>query len=119
MELPRLMRIAEGEVQRLLGSLPPRVQQAVESCRIEVVEGMAGGAEEALGWFEGCSLLEDADGQASLEALPRIELHVASLWEHSGRRVKAFRQEVRVTLWHEIGHFLGLDEEEVAAMGLR
>jgi len=26
--------------------------------------------------------------------------------------------EIRVTLLHEVGHFLGLDEEELATLGL-
>jgi predicted Zn-dependent protease with MMP-like domain len=25
--------------------------------------------------------------------------------------------EIRVTLWHELGHYLGLDEEELEASG--
>ena len=27
-------------------------------------------------------------------------------------------EEIRITLFHEIGHLLGLDEDEVASMGL-
>jgi predicted Zn-dependent protease with MMP-like domain len=30
----------------------------------------------------------------------------------------AFREEIRITLLHELGHYLGLNEAEVAALGL-
>jgi len=29
-----------------------------------------------------------------------------------------YRDEVRITLLHELGHFLGLDEDQAAALGL-
>lgn len=30
-----------------------------------------------------------------------------------------YRDEVRIMLLHELGHYLGLDEEQVAALGWR
>ena len=50
--------------------------------------------------------------------LPRIRLFLDNLWEHAGRDRETFRDEVRVTLLHELGHYLGLDEDQVAELGL-
>ena len=41
-----------------------------------------------------------------------------NLWEFSERDRDTYREEVRLTLLHELGHFLGLDEDQVAARGL-
>jgi predicted Zn-dependent protease with MMP-like domain len=50
--------------------------------------------------------------------LPRIRLFLDNLWDHSEGDLRRFRDELRITLLHELGHFLGLDEEQVANLGL-
>lgn len=68
----------------------------------------------ALGLFEG---LEDSRQHDLPSAPTRIVLYYSNL-------VAAFpdpddlAEEIEVTLFHEIGHFFGLDEEEVAELGL-
>lgn len=49
---------------------------------------------------------------------PRILLYTANLWDFSGERLEAYREEVRLTFLHELGHFLGWDEDQVADRGL-
>ena len=50
--------------------------------------------------------------------MPRIRLFLDNLWEDCDRDLETFRDEVRITLLHELGHYLGLDEDQVAALGL-
>ncbi len=38
--------------------------------------------------------------------------------EHSCATAKEFREEVKQTLWHEFGHYLGFGEDELDAMGM-
>lgn len=38
--------------------------------------------------------------------------------EHSCANSKEFRQEVKQTLWHEFGHYLGFGEDELDSMGM-
>jgi len=72
--------------------------------------------DDLLGLFEGCSL---ADPEAETAAhLPSVRLFVDNLWEFAGGNVRRFRNEVRLTLLHELGHYLGLDEAGVAELGL-
>ena len=49
---------------------------------------------------------------------PQILLYLASLWEFADGNVEAFREEVRVTYLHELGHYLGWDEDQLTARGL-
>jgi len=43
---------------------------------------------------------------------------MANLWDFAEGDAEAFREEVRLTYLHELGHFLGWDEDQVAARGL-
>ncbi len=49
---------------------------------------------------------------------PQILLYLENLWEFADRDTPTFRDEVRVTYLHELGHYLGWDEDEIAARGL-
>jgi len=75
-----------------------------------------GDDENLLGLFVGASFAEAAD---DLEPLPgAIRLFVENIRAETGDNVARFRQEVRDTLLHELGHYLGLDEDDLAARGL-
>jgi predicted Zn-dependent protease with MMP-like domain len=49
---------------------------------------------------------------------PRIILYLENLWDYAEADRRIFRQEVRLTYLHELGHYLGWDEDELAARGL-
>ncbi|QYM78662.1 metallopeptidase family protein [Horticoccus luteus] len=49
---------------------------------------------------------------------PQILLYLDNLWDFSERDPAIFRDEVRLTYLHELGHFLGWDEDELTARGL-
>lgn len=114
--------VAAAVVRETLRSLPEQVREAAQACVIEPVfmaDCLAKGEDmeaDLLGVFEGCSLL---DGEpATAGQLPRIRLFLDNLWECTHEEMELFKDEVRVTLLHELGHYLGYDEDEVAARGL-
>jgi predicted Zn-dependent protease with MMP-like domain len=49
---------------------------------------------------------------------PQILLFLGNLWDYAEADVQIFCEEVRLTYLHELGHFLGWDEEDLAARGL-
>lgn len=49
---------------------------------------------------------------------PQIFLFLESIWDAVEGDEDAFREEVRLTYLHELGHYLGLDEGELEARGL-
>ena len=53
-----------------------------------------------------------------MDDFPRIRLFLDNLWDFSGEDMAAFREEVKTTLLHELGHYLGLDEDQVEALRL-
>ncbi|MBL9116803.1 MAG: metallopeptidase family protein [Verrucomicrobiaceae bacterium] len=114
----RISRIAEGVVAHTLRKLPKNVGDAAQNCAINLVwsgdDVCEGSGDDLLGWFDGVSVKE-TDGT---EFPPKIFLVLDRLWEFSERRPALFEQEVAVTLLHELGHYLGLDEDEIADRGL-
>ncbi|HVE15167.1 MAG TPA: metallopeptidase family protein [Chthoniobacterales bacterium] len=116
---PDLIAIAEEVVEATLATLPPEVASEVEQVSVFVEElpneddREHGVGADWLGIFEGASHLH-----LDLPDPPRIRIWVENLWTFCSGREADFREEVRITLLHEIGHFLGLDEEAVAERGL-
>lgn len=76
----------------------------------------AGTPPDLLGLFVGISRLDTSE-DATAELPPRIFLFQRNL-ERATRDEAELVEQIRVTLYHEIGHLLGFDEEGVAAMGL-
>ena len=49
---------------------------------------------------------------------PQIILFLENLWEISDGDEAVFRDEIRTTYMHELGHYLGLDEDDLYDRGL-
>lgn len=49
---------------------------------------------------------------------PQIILFLENLWEFASEDEEIFREEVRTTYLHELGHYLGLDEIDLEERGL-
>lgn len=110
--------MAEEEVAALVGRLPPDL--AAHAAKVPVFfETDPDRTDEydgLVGLFEGASL---RDGEPlTPEDLPRITLFIEPLIDDTDAIEDEFREQVRITFLHELGHYLGWDEDEVAARGL-
>ncbi|MBX3741443.1 MAG: metallopeptidase family protein [Akkermansiaceae bacterium] len=120
MEFETLSEWADEEVKAVVRILPPEVQQAAEKCVITFEAKPGHGAFDTelagdeLGLFEGVCLLDEP----SPEDLPRIRIFVENIWEWVEEDEQDFRDEVGTTFLHELGHYLGWDEDEVNERGL-
>jgi predicted Zn-dependent protease with MMP-like domain len=122
--LPLPPRFTHDDFERILGAaveaLPPEFRTSLENVDsvVEMIDlaEPAGTPPDLLGLFVGASRL-DASADATAELPPRILLFQRNLERASPDEARLV-EEVRTTLYHEIGHLLGFDEEGVAAMGL-
>jgi predicted Zn-dependent protease with MMP-like domain len=118
----RLAQIAADTVAATQRRLPPDIRAAARSVpvcleRAPDEEVLAEGFEpDLLGLFSGSPFGTELSG-ADLRP-PRIILYTANLWDFAEEDVEAYREEVRLTYLHELGHFLGWDEDQIAARGL-
>jgi predicted Zn-dependent protease with MMP-like domain len=118
----RLLAMAEGEVLRVLNSLPENLRAAAEAltmvyencpARALVQDGIE---PDTLGLFVGDAFGEAAASSSVLP--PQIILYLENLWAAAEGDEAIFREEVRTTWLHELGHFLGLDEDGLIDRGL-
>ena len=113
---------AEAEVARILRRLPAPLRERVRQVPIlyEALpspELQADGVEsDTLGLFVGEPWVEEGSTAAPLPA--QIILFLDNLREYAEEDETTFQEEVRVTYLHELGHYLGLDEEELWERGL-
>ncbi|MBP7142945.1 MAG: metallopeptidase family protein [Opitutaceae bacterium] len=71
---------------------------------------------DILGMFVGAPYGSDTGAPAELP--PHILLFLENLWDCAEGNHGLFAREVKLTYLHELGHYLGWDEDEVAARGL-
>jgi len=72
---------------------------------------------ELLGLFVGVPLGEEGTMVAGGELPPRILLFQRNL-ERCFPDPDELRTEIRTTLYHELGHYLGMDEDDLERVGV-
>ena len=119
----RLRRIAEREVDALVRRLPGDIRSRLGGVALEILPAVPrplvsgeGVAPDTLGLFSGPSFREALDSDDWQP--PTISLFLGPLWDYAEGDEAAFREEVRTTWLHELGHYLGLEEGDLAARGL-
>lgn len=118
----RLRIIARAEVEETLRRLPKHLRQEAEALPVSYEERpnaaiQADGFEpDLLGLFVGPAFGEE--DSAWVDVPPQILLFLANLWDYADGDEELFREEVRTTYLHELGHYLGLDELDLEERGL-
>jgi predicted Zn-dependent protease with MMP-like domain len=122
MTASRLAEIAADMVGACQRKLPSPIRPLAQALPVHyealpAEEIVAEGFEpDILGLFTGDPHGESGD--AFTPAPPQILLYLENLWDFAEQDVRVFRDEVRLTYLHELGHYLGWDEAELAARGL-
>ena len=102
-----------AEIQR---TLPEPIQARAMEVPVFFLRARDDKGGACLGIFDGYSLIEGAPTRP--DEMPRITLFIDTLAQAANYRRTAFLREVRVTYLHELGHFFGWDEEQIADVGL-
>ena len=96
-----------------LDELPPHIAEALENVAV-VVEDENQEEPDLLGLYHGVPLPERGDMAGSLPdtiSIYRIPL------EESFPDPDELREEIRITVLHELGHYFGLDEDRLEELG--
>jgi predicted Zn-dependent protease with MMP-like domain len=116
----KLCAAASEEVEATLTSLPEPLRERAKKLPVtfEHVPNaglQADGIEpDTLGLFTGPEFADEGN----VPIPPQIILFLENLWDFAEGEEKIFREEVRTTFLHELGHYLGLDEDELTERGL-
>ena len=115
-----LCALALEEVEATLADLPVPLQEQARKLPVTferrpspalVADGIA---PDTLGLFNGPDYAE----QEHVPMPPQIVLFLENLWDFAERDEEYFLDEVNTTLLHELGHYLGLDEDGLIDRGL-
>lgn len=119
-EWKKLQELALTEIEATLAALPKPLRKQAQKLpvtfeRVPNSGLQADGIEvDTLGLFTGA---EFADAGASVLP-PQIILFLENLWDFAERDEEIFCEEVHTTFLHELGHFLGLGEDDLTERGL-
>jgi predicted Zn-dependent protease with MMP-like domain len=104
----------EDEVQAALDSLPPKLAAALDNVAI-VIEDENPEDPDIFGLYEGIPLTERGSGDFG--QLPdRIAIYRRPLEEDFDDPAE-LREEIRITVLHELAHYFGFDEDRIAELG--
>ena len=116
----KLEALALAEVEATLTALPAPLRESAR--KLPVTLGRqpnralrADGVDpDTLGLFVGPEFAEED----AVPMPPQIILFLRNIWEQAGGDEEIFRDEVHTTFLHELGHYLGLDEDGLFERGL-
>ncbi len=116
-EFDQQVRLAARKLPRQFRRHLERVPVIVQD--VPALELLRGGGEqfdpEILGLFDGTPLPDTAD---AVELRPNYIYLFQRNLERMARDREDLIEQITITLHHELGHYLGLDEDEVEDMGL-
>lgn len=123
--MPRLE--FDREVRRAARKLPRQFRQCLDRVPIVVQdlpdEALAKGPDreevgpDILGLFDGVSLPETSEMESFQITPSTIYLFQRNL-ERAARDREDLIEQIRITLWHELAHYLGFEEEDMDDLGL-
>jgi predicted Zn-dependent protease with MMP-like domain len=103
----------EDVVRSALDELPPELAGGLRNVAV-VVEEENADDPDLYGLFEGVPLTEGGPDAGDLPN--RIAIYRVPL-EADFDDERELREEIRITVLHELGHYFGLDEERLAELG--
>ena len=96
-----------------LDELPPNIVDALRNIAV-VIEDENPDDPDLLGLYHGVPLPERGDMAGTLP--DKISIYRIPL-EESFADPEELREEIRITVLHELGHYFGLDEDRIAELG--
>ena len=115
-----LRSLALDEVEATLKALPKPLRERARVVPVTFEpapnEGLQedGIAPDTLGLFVG----PDFADEESIPMPPQIILFLENLWDQADQNEEWFLDEVHTTYLHELGHYLGLGEDDLTERGL-
>ena len=122
-----MIRISRREfvclVRQAYRQIPPPLKQALRNVDVVVLEWPSqeeldalGGEGSLFGLYTGVPLPEREGGPEGPELPDRIAIYRQPILRNCSTRAHA-ELEIRKTLWHEVGHYLGMSEDDLHRLG--
>jgi predicted Zn-dependent protease with MMP-like domain len=118
----KLYALALEEVKATLAALPGPLRDRAQPLPVtferlpNAAQRRDGVEPDTLGLFVGPEFADEET--TSLPLPPQIILFLENIWDLAEADEEVFREEVHTTYLHELGHYLGLDEDDLFDRGL-
>ena len=118
----KLHRLAADGVEATLAALPAPLRERARAVpvtfqpRPNSAQQHDGIEADTLGLFVGPEFAEEIT--TAVPGPPQIILFLENIWDQAEGDEDVFLDEVDTTFMHELGHYLGLDEEDLFDRGL-
>jgi predicted Zn-dependent protease with MMP-like domain len=118
----KLRALALAEVEATVAALPAPLRERAQALpvtferRPNAAHRRDGIEPDTLGLFVGPEFA--FEGSTASPLPPQIILFLANIWDQAEADEEFFRDEVHTTYLHELGHYLGLDEDDLFDRGL-
>jgi predicted Zn-dependent protease with MMP-like domain len=119
---PKLLQLAQQQIQATLSALPDQLRRRAAAVAVTMeprpnrLQRQDGVESDTLGLFVGPDLGEEEHSLSPLP--PQIILFLENILEQADGDETLFREEIRTTYLHELGHYLGLNEQDLTDRGL-
>ena len=116
----KLRTLALAEVEATLAALPEPLRERAAKLPVTFERAPNAGLQtdgieaDTLGLFTGAEFADEGN----MPLPPQIILFLENIWDFAEGNAENFRDEVHTTYLHELGHYLGLDEDELTDRGL-
>ncbi len=116
----KLEALALSEVEATLAALPAPLREQAQKLPFTFERQpnralQADGIEpDTLGLFTGPEFADEGN----IPLPPQIILFLENIWDQAEGDDEVFRDEIHTTFLHELGHYLGLDENDLTDRGL-
>ncbi len=116
-EVKKAVKLLPKQFRRPLDRVPIIVQDVPEEHLLRDEDGNGVSDPDLLGLFDGVPLHETDSLGGEIPRLSYIYLFQRNI-ERYARDPQDLLEQIRITLYHEIGHYLGFDEDELDGLGL-
>lgn len=116
----KLCAVATNEIEATLEELPKPLRERAAKLPVTLERVPNAGlqadgiAPDTLGLFTGAEFADEE----TIPMPPQIILFLENLWEFAEADENVFCDEVHTTFLHELGHYFGLGEDDLAERGL-
>ena len=117
----KLLTLAHAEVASIIADLPDNLRSKAQSLPVCFEPKPASGmvddkiTEDTLGLFCGEAL---NDSPSSHPVPNQIFLFIENIWNYAHADKEAYLEEIQTTYKHELGHYFGFDEDDLAMRDL-
>jgi predicted Zn-dependent protease with MMP-like domain len=104
----------EELVSQALDEVPEQFAPAFDEVAVVVEEYAPPGPGALFGLYQG---VPRTYGDRSGHLPPHISIYMDTLVRHFGHDERELVRQVRITVLHELGHHLGMDEDQLERLG--